>query len=85
MLRVQAAFAETGVDRPLVAAELADELRLMADWMELDDVAVADRGDLAADLARRRSGSALSGRGRSRSGGRPRERPPDAGRRRPTG
>ena len=47
VLRVQAAHAEEGVDRPLVAAALADELRLMADWLELDDVAVADRGDLA--------------------------------------
>ena len=24
----------------------------MADWLELDDVGVADRGDLATDLAR---------------------------------
>jgi uncharacterized protein YcaQ len=51
VLRVQAAFAEPGVDVAVVAAELADELRLMADWMELDDVAVVDRGDLATDLA----------------------------------
>jgi uncharacterized protein YcaQ len=50
VLRVQAAHAEPGVDLAAVAAELADELRLMADWMELDDVAVVDRGDLAADL-----------------------------------
>jgi uncharacterized protein YcaQ len=39
------------VDPGTVAAELADELRLMADWMELDDVAVTGRGDLAAHLA----------------------------------
>ena len=44
VLRVQAAHAEDGVDRPLVAAALADELRLMADWLELDDVDVLDRG-----------------------------------------
>jgi uncharacterized protein len=50
VLRVQAAHAEPGVDLAAVAAELAAELRLMADWMELDDVAVVDRGDLAADL-----------------------------------
>jgi uncharacterized protein YcaQ len=48
---VQAAHGEEGIDRPLVAAALADELRLMADWLELDDVGVAHRGDLAADLA----------------------------------
>ena len=47
VLRVQAAHAEDGADRPLVAAALAEELRLMADWLELDDVAVAERGDLA--------------------------------------
>jgi uncharacterized protein YcaQ len=50
LLRVQAAHGEERIDRPLVAAELAGELRLMADWLELDDVAVSDRGDLAPDL-----------------------------------
>ncbi len=50
VLRVQAAFAEPGADPALVAAELADELRLMADWMELEEVAVVDRGDLAPHL-----------------------------------
>ena len=33
-------------------AALAEELRLMAGWLELDDVAVPGRGDLAADLSR---------------------------------
>jgi hypothetical protein len=51
VLRVQAVHAEAGVDRAEVAAALADELRLTADWLELDDVAVAGRGDLAPDLA----------------------------------
>jgi uncharacterized protein YcaQ len=51
VLRVQAAHAEPGVDRQRVAAELAAELRLMADWLELDEVLVAERGDLAAELA----------------------------------
>jgi uncharacterized protein YcaQ len=51
VLRVQAAHAEPGVDLAAVAVELADELRLMAGWLELDEVAVVDRGDLAADLA----------------------------------
>ncbi len=50
VLRVQAVHAEDGVDRPEVAAALADELQLMAGWLDLDDVAVAGRGDLAADL-----------------------------------
>jgi uncharacterized protein YcaQ len=52
VLRVQAAHGEEGIERPLVAAALTDELRLMADWLELDDIGVADRGDLAPDLAR---------------------------------
>jgi uncharacterized protein YcaQ len=52
VLRVQAVHGEAGIDRPVVADALAGELRLMADWLELDDVAVAGRGDLAADLVR---------------------------------
>jgi uncharacterized protein len=50
VLRVQSAFAEEGVDRRLVAAELAEELGLMAEWMALEAVAVTGRGDLARDL-----------------------------------
>ena len=52
MLRVQAVHGEEGIQRPVVAAALADELRLMADWLELDDVVVTGVGDLAADVAR---------------------------------
>jgi hypothetical protein len=52
VLRVQSAFAEDGVARGEVAAELAAELRLMADWMELEDVVVGERGDLAGELSR---------------------------------
>ena len=52
VLRVQAAHAEDGVDRRHVAAALAGELRLMADWLHLPDVSVVDRGDLAAELSR---------------------------------
>jgi hypothetical protein len=51
VLRVQSAHGEEAIERPRVAAELADELRLMARWLQLDDVAVTGRGDLAADLA----------------------------------
>jgi uncharacterized protein len=56
---VQAAHAEEGVERGTVCAALADELRLMARWLELDDVAVAERGELAADLSRVLSPSPL--------------------------
>jgi uncharacterized protein YcaQ len=51
-LRAEAANAEPGVVMPEVAAELADELRVMAGWLELDHVVVAPRGDLAGALAR---------------------------------
>ena len=51
VLLVQGAYAEHGVDRPSVGGELADELRLVASWLELDDVMVARRGDLAVALA----------------------------------
>jgi uncharacterized protein YcaQ len=51
VLRVQAAHAEPGVHRGEVADALADELRLMADWMQLADVAVTGAGDLAPELA----------------------------------
>ncbi len=51
VLLVQGAFAEEGVVPDLVAAELAAELRLVAGWLELDDVVVMRNGDLAAELA----------------------------------
>lgn len=51
MLLVQGAFAEEGVDRDLVAGELAAELRLVAEWLGLDDVVVVGNGDLAGALA----------------------------------
>ena len=53
VLRVQAAHVEEHHPAPgLVADELAAELRLMADWLELEDVVVAGRGDLAPALTR---------------------------------
>ncbi|HET9658558.1 MAG TPA: crosslink repair DNA glycosylase YcaQ family protein [Kineosporiaceae bacterium] len=50
VLRVQAAWREPEAE-PGVAGELAEELLLMACWLGLDEVHVAGRGDLAADLA----------------------------------
>jgi uncharacterized protein YcaQ len=52
ILRVQAAYAEPRVDPGEVAAALAAELRLLADWMALEQVAVVSgAGDLAPPLA----------------------------------
>ena len=39
-LLVQSAWAEPGVDERHVAAELMEELRLMASWLELDRIEV---------------------------------------------
>ncbi len=47
---VQAAFAEPGIDPREVCAELAAELRVMADWLGLERVWAAERGDLADPL-----------------------------------
>ncbi|WP_324273841.1 winged helix-turn-helix domain-containing protein [Blastococcus brunescens] len=52
VLRVQSVHGEPGIDRPTVAAALAEELRLMTEWLELDEVGVTGAGDLASDLAR---------------------------------
>lgn len=60
VLLVRGAFVEDGEDARAVARELAAELRLMADWLGLEDVKAARRGNLAASLgkalASRRSG-----------------------------
>ena len=45
-LIVQAAWTEPGADPDHVAAELIEELRSMADWLELDRIASTGRGDL---------------------------------------
>lgn len=52
LLRVQGAFAEPDVDVVRVVGELAAELRVMAEWLGLDGVAVGERGDLAPVLRR---------------------------------
>jgi uncharacterized protein YcaQ len=49
VLRVKGAFAEPHAPAA-TAAELADELTLMARWLGLDTVSVARHGDLAVDL-----------------------------------
>lgn len=53
-LRVEAAYLEPAVeDRSSgVASALAAELRLLAEWLNLDTVIVARRGDFAATLRR---------------------------------
>lgn len=48
-LLVQASWAEPGAPVHTVA-ELAEELRAMADWLQLDQVQVCPRGDLAQAL-----------------------------------
>jgi uncharacterized protein YcaQ len=52
VLRVLGAFAEPGADHAAVAPALADELRLLAHWLDLEHVSVAQKGDLAAKLAK---------------------------------
>jgi uncharacterized protein YcaQ len=52
VLRVQSAWAEPGVDQPLVAGELAEQLAELAGWLELDDIMVSGPGDLGPALAR---------------------------------
>lgn len=62
VLQVPGAFAEPGTPPRTVAGELAAELRELAGWLELAEIEVADRGELAGQLRR-----ALA-----RGGGRPR-------------
>ncbi len=50
-LVVRAAHREDGVAPGAVAEALAVELRLLADWLELDTVLVEPRGDFAGPLA----------------------------------
>lgn len=52
VLMVQSAFLEPGQDARRVVPELASELRQMRNWLELDRLEVAARGDLAPRLRR---------------------------------
>ena len=58
VLRVQAAYAEPGVDEAFVAAELAAELAVTAGWLGLEGVEVTGRGDLGPALSLAVSGRA---------------------------
>jgi uncharacterized protein len=51
-LLVQASWGELGIDETHVAAELAEELALMAGWLGLDEVVVKPKGDLYRALAK---------------------------------
>ncbi|MGD9792242.1 MAG: winged helix-turn-helix domain-containing protein [Acidimicrobiia bacterium] len=51
-LLVHGAYLEPDADENHVADELQEELTLLATWLELDTVEVADRGDLARPLQR---------------------------------
>ncbi len=50
VLIVQSAFLEPGQNARQVTPHLADELRLMQEWLELDGIEVGNRGDLAPRL-----------------------------------
>ncbi len=50
LLLVKGAFVEREEDPPVVARELATELRLMAEWLRLEDVSAARRGNLSVQL-----------------------------------
>jgi uncharacterized protein YcaQ len=53
VLSVKAAHMEEGRNEDRVAPALADELRTMAGWLDLGDVEIAQKGNLAGALARR--------------------------------
>jgi uncharacterized protein YcaQ len=59
VLRVPGAFAEPGVDLTRVVGQLAEALREMAGWLELDAIAVGERGNLATALSAATSRAAL--------------------------
>lgn len=51
-LMVQSAYVGPGQNAKHVAKELAEELSRLQEWLELDHLEVADRGNLASDLRR---------------------------------
>jgi uncharacterized protein len=52
VLLANGAYSEPGVDLKHVVAELAEELKLMAQWLGLGAVEVGDKGDLSSALRR---------------------------------
>ncbi|HYL91322.1 MAG TPA: crosslink repair DNA glycosylase YcaQ family protein [Burkholderiales bacterium] len=52
VLMVRSAHLEPGHNGPLAASAMARELKTMRNWLELDRIEVARRGDLAAKLRR---------------------------------
>jgi uncharacterized protein YcaQ len=50
VLLVQSAFLEPGQEARRVAPELIAELQHLREWLELDRIQVAERGDLARQL-----------------------------------
>jgi uncharacterized protein YcaQ len=52
VLMVRSAFSEPGRAPRRIVAELAEALRLMQRWLDLDRIEVAERGDLARPLHR---------------------------------
>ncbi len=51
-LLVQATWGEPGIDEALVSTELAQELAVMAEWLELSKVVVKPKGDLHRELGK---------------------------------
>ncbi len=52
VLRVPSSHLEQGIEASAIAGPLADELRLMADWLGLEKVEADRRGELATALRR---------------------------------
>lgn len=53
VLLVRSAWREDGVDSARVGGALAQELATFAGWLDLDDIEVGERGNLAHELRRR--------------------------------
>ena len=52
VLRAKGVFAEPDVDKARVARELAEELRTMAAWLDLNAVEVGPNGNLVKEVAK---------------------------------
>jgi len=50
-LRVEGAFLEPGIRAASVVAPVAEQLKSMADWLDLDEIAFGRRGSFAAPLS----------------------------------